>query len=60
VSDIEKRLQNTERALVALWALMKDAMPPGQQNSIEKMINEYFDANEALGANFTLSEGFDD
>lgn len=59
MDDLEKRLQNTERALIALWGLMKDTMPPAYQDSIDRMINEYFDANESLGANFDLNSGFD-
>ncbi len=56
--DIEKRLQNTERALTALWSLMKETMPPAYQEDIDRMVNEYFDANSELGADFDLSNGF--
>ena len=58
MTDIEKRLQNTERALIALWSLMKDTMPPAYQEDIDRMVNEYFDANSALGSDFDLSNGF--
>ena len=59
MTDIEKRLQNTERALIALWSLMKETMPPEYQENIDRMVSEYFDANYALGSVFDLSNGFD-
>lgn len=59
MTDLEKRLLNTEKALLALWALMRDTMPPAYQDDIDRMVNEYFDANNALGAIFDLTKGFD-
>ena len=58
MTDIEKRLANTESALIALWSLTKETMPPQYQKDIDKMMNEYFDANAKLGATFDLKEGF--
>jgi len=55
---LEKRLANTETALVGLWSLMKDTMPPDYQRNIEVMMNEYFDANNKLGADFSSRNGF--
>lgn len=52
MDTLEKRLRNTELALLAMWSLMKDTMPPAYQEDIDKMINEYYDANAALGSDF--------
>ena len=59
MESLEKRLANTEKALLALWSLMQDTMPPDYQRSINKMMNDYFDANDTLGANFDITSGFD-
>lgn len=58
MSDLEKRLDNTEKALLSLWALMMDTMPPDYQRDIDKMMNEYFEANSGLGATFDITDGF--
>ena len=53
MTDLEKRLANTERTLVALWALMKDTAPPEYREGIDRMMEEYFDVNTNLGAAFS-------
>ncbi len=58
MTDIEKRLQNTERALIGLWSLMQDTMPPAYAQDIDAMINDYFDANAGLGSDLGLTNGF--
>ena len=58
MTDLEKRLANTERALFAMWALMRDTMPPANEQDISAMIAEYFEANERLGADFNCIDGF--
>ena len=49
MNDIEKRLANTEAALVGLWALLQDILPPASQEETERYMRDYFDTNEALG-----------
>jgi len=58
VSDIEKRLYNTEIALMSLWHLMADTMPPAYEEAITRMMNDYFDANKNLGSEFIIQNGF--
>lgn len=58
MDSVEKRLRNTELALLALWTLMKDTMPPACQDDIDKMMNKYYDANAELGADFNAQLGF--
>lgn len=58
MSDLEKRLDNTEKALLSLWALMMDTMPPDYQRDIDKMMSEYFEASSELGATFDITDGF--
>jgi len=48
--NIEKRLANTEAALVALVTLLKDTLPPTAGNDIDNMMSQYFEANRGLGA----------
>lgn len=55
---LQKRLMNTEMALVGLWSLLQDLMPRGTQSSVGQMMNEYFDANTEMGADFDLSKGW--
>jgi len=50
MTNIEKRLQNTERALLALWVLIKDTMPPAYADAVQDMMSDYFDANTELGS----------
>lgn len=52
MTDIEKRLVNTETALVALWSLLEDTFPPAYADSVATMMEEYFDANKSLGSVF--------
>ena len=49
MNDLEKRLANTEAALVGLWALLEDALPPAYQEDIGRFMKYYFDTNEELG-----------
>jgi len=58
MTDLEKRLRNTEMALLGLWTLMKDTMPPSYQEDIDKMMNDYFDANASMGSDFDANNGF--
>lgn len=55
---LEQRLKNTEIALVTLWSLMKNTLPPEHQECIDRMMSEYFDANKELGADFDLVNVF--
>ena len=57
MSDLEKRLANTEKALVALWSLIQDTLPPAYQEDTDKMMEEYFNANCKLGADFNNASG---
>jgi len=51
-----KRLDNTEKALVALWNLIEDTMPPEYQESANSMMEEFYNSNVSLGADFGEKE----
>ena len=55
---LEKRLMNTEMALVALWSFLQDTMPPAIQANVGEMMNEFFDTNSEMGADFDLRKGW--
>lgn len=55
---LEQRLKNTEIALVSLWSLMKNTLPPEHQECIDRMMDEYFEANQKLGADFKIVNAF--
>ena len=55
---LEKRLENTERALFSLWSILHDLQPPSVQSDINGMMNEYINANDALGSGIADSTGF--
>ena len=59
MNELEKRLANTETALIALWAIMKDTMPPDHQDVIDEMMSDFFGANSSLGSNFNDGTGFE-
>lgn len=59
MTNIEKRLQNTERALVALWALIGETMPHHVIGGASQMMEEYFEAQGALGSEMPTSNGND-
>lgn len=52
VDDIEllkKQVRNTQKALLALWAMTDDLAPPCVYDDVHKMMEAYFDANQSLG-----------
>ena len=49
---------NTEMALVALWSFLQDTMPPAIQANVGEMMNEFFDTNSEMGADFDLRKGW--
>jgi len=48
IEKLEKRLENTERALHGFWTLLEDVLSPREQESIGRMMSDYFHANHAL------------
>ena len=52
MTNEEKRLINTERALVSLFALIEDSLSEADAYAANKMMGMYFHTNEGLGANF--------
>jgi len=50
LKNLEDRLVNTETALAALWALIKDDMSARTGKAADVMMEQYFDANSELGA----------
>lgn len=52
ITELELRLANTERVLVAFYAFMKDTISPQYMEQLDKMMNDYFDVNSDLGADF--------
>lgn len=55
MTDIEKRLANTEYAFLALWNLLGPTIDPQVEFAIDQMVGDYFDANESLGADFSMT-----
>lgn len=51
MNTLEARIQNTEKALFALAAVLIDLQPPHAQDSISLILSDYFDANSSLGFN---------
>ena len=56
MSDIEKRLQNTEKALLALATVLGDVVSAEKESQINTIMSDYFDANTSLGFNATNAE----
>jgi len=52
MTNIEKRLFNTERALVSLWSLLEPTCGEVTKKAIDLMISDYFDAQVSLGVEF--------
>lgn len=57
--QLQARLVNTERALLALWSLIEDTMPSATQDAVGELMNEYYTTNSDLGADFSLAHGWD-
>jgi hypothetical protein len=53
LESLELRLNNTEKMVQILWALLQDLQPQATQDVINNAIEKYFTANEELGADFT-------
>ena len=53
MTDMEKRLANTEYAFMALWNLLSPSLPAQTAFTIDQMVGDYFDANSSLGADFS-------
>lgn len=49
LQKLERRLENTEKALFCLIGGLIDLQPPETQDYINVMMGEYFEANESLG-----------
>ncbi len=49
MAKIKARLENTEHALMAMWAMIQDEMHPVTQSGVDNMLMEYFSVNEDLG-----------
>ena len=56
MDDIEKRLQNTEKALMALFTVLQPLQPPATQDDIYHIMEDYFEANISLGFDGSSSE----
>ena len=54
MTNEDKRLANTEYAIIALWNMVSDMLTsdPEKLMSIDQMIGDYFEAQESLGADF--------
>ncbi|MDA3872965.1 MAG: hypothetical protein PF795_03285 [Kiritimatiellae bacterium] len=48
------RLNNTEKAICMLWTLIHDEFSEECVNKADQMINDFFEANQMLGADFHL------
>ena len=46
---IKARLENTEKVLFALIAVLEELQPPSMQEVLNQIMSEYFDANTSLG-----------
>ena len=58
MDSIEARLQNTEKALYALIAMIMDIQPPDVQDRINQAIQDCFEANESLGSKAGSNDKF--
>ena len=47
---LQARIQNTERALVALWSLLEDLQPAAYSDDINLMMEQYHNAGQSLGS----------
>lgn len=54
MTNEDKRLANTEYAIIALWNMVSDMLTsdPEKLMIIDQMIGDYFEAQESLGAEF--------
>ena len=57
MNNYEKRMANTEYAIIALWNMISDMLTdnPEKLMAVDRMIGDYFDANESLGADFSTT-----
>ena len=56
MDKLEARLENTEKALIALVTLLSDTLP--LRDDITIVLEKYFDANLALGSGMTSTLEF--
>lgn len=49
VENLETRLRNTETALIALWSLTKYTFPQQAFESVDRMMEKYFESQVKLG-----------
>lgn len=49
IEDLKNRLQNTEKALLALMAILQDFQPSCVQDGLFRLGEDYFNANVGLG-----------
>ena len=52
MTNEDKRLANTEYAMVALWNMIGPTLNTELLFAVDQMIGDYFDANKSLGADF--------
>lgn len=48
----EKKLENTEKALFAVVSALTPLQPSATQEELDKILCEYFDANNELSLNY--------
>ena len=47
--NIEKRMYNVEVALIGLFTLIEDTLPPVYADDVNRMMSDFFDATKQLG-----------
>lgn len=54
LKELEKRINNTEKALMAFWVLIEDTMPPACQDSVNGIMRDYLESAQELGGDFKI------
>jgi len=50
MTELEKRLENTQTALVGLYAFLMDLVPEEEKHGLCELIGDYMEANTSLGS----------
>ena len=50
IIQLERRLANTEKALLAFWSILEGLQPPSAQEDVNNMLESYANANTSLGS----------
>ena len=60
ITVLEKRLRNTERALLYIVNRIVPILPPADQVYVADILSQFKNANHKLGTDYNISDGFID